>query len=896
MLRVLGIWTAMAAAGVFAGIPSGWEESFAAATNAAVEASAPMVFVFANEGCGICAKLEEAIESDEFAEWKEGAGAGYVYLFVRAKNRRETGVNAKSGAKAFARSAAGTIADDDDYLKAYPFVCLWWPKADGSFAVTNFTGTAEDMPVAATGRTLAGQFIASIENFAPLEDALSFGCGDAAGDRLEFESGTETIYVPFSRSGAWTATNAAVRVAVAWPDGEDGEYTLSFAVAATNAFLRLPVAGRWREGGQVAISAGGQVRRAQCVEAAPNSVANPYAPGEKAAGELTFGDWTLDAAAVRAGFAADPDGFFLAFYSGVQWCPYCKGMENSFLGTDGFREFLVANRVHLALYDQAKSEANGGGAQLLTFNAGTGQTSGAGYLSRHGLSGGEAAVKAALAETKELSEGAWLAPESTASRLSTPTMLLVGRNNQVLGRFAAWRDREGVFGDDVRYYDPAENIARLEDLLRLAGREDESSDYASTTKRIHEPGGESEAVFQINDRTECFIVRPGSAGVVSFAVAAPEAVRLELLQDGKTVAAGENKLSAALSSAGGLVLRLSAYQDYQTRRIAGKSSVFTARLTSVFEPAPAVNPYFGRKISASVMLSDAAGGLAGVATVKIAKSGRATVKIETAEGKTTFSGKLDSSGAATFVKNGAELALSLDAYGRLSVSRGDMDGQTDLSDQSVDFKPYQGYYTVAMIPPDGASGAGYTTLSVAAGGKVKVKAFLPDGKAFSASVAAAIADGALVVPVFKRTAKYSFAAAIEVLPDGAALWRDGDRLRLVESPGGAVWNGRTLDLFGGWYEAGTSEEEFREIFGLPAGRTVAIGGAASEANIKVNAKTGLFQGRAKFNGATGKIKGVLTPGWTDCGCGEDQTILPLGSGTFYYRRSGESFSLGVELR
>ena len=147
--------------------------------------------------------------------------------------------------------------------------------------------------------------------------------------------------------------------------------------------------------------------------------------------------------------------------------------------------------MQVALFDQAQLPANGGGSQLLTYIpsvehiANKDVVTGASYLSRHGLRDDADDVVHVRERTVNYSTVKWLTPETASVRLSNPTVLLIDANDNVVGRFNAWRDRNRELGHALgnKYYEPSENLARLDDLLALASRGSERQDYASATDR-----------------------------------------------------------------------------------------------------------------------------------------------------------------------------------------------------------------------------------------------------------------------------------------------------------------------------------------------------------------------------------------------------------------------------
>lgn len=597
-----------------------WMGKFADATNLAQRASAPMVLFWANENCTECEKLEVAVNTDEFKTW-QSTHSDYIYCYVQGKNGKDVAPNADSGVFTFARTAAGKLTATKALTK-YPFICLYWPQANGSVKATAFVGRTGEMTVKSAGLSLVEQFEQSIEGyFAGYEVAsVGFRCGDSAGtiglanrnDRLEAEPSTSVVRVPLARSGAIAGTTVSSLV-VAWPGGIKPVETnsITWASLETNKFIdvdmTLPDGADFpEEGTRIELSlldASMEVVATNgitFVRQKANSCTNPYWIGERTADTLGFSEWTHDYDIVREKVNAGKADYTLALFSGTLWCPYCRGIDDSFFVTDAFREWCESNRVQVALFDQAQLPANGSGSQLLSyvrsvehiFN--TDVVTGASYLSRHGLADTDPAVVAVRERTVLYSTSKWLAPEATAVRLGNPTVLLIDRNDNVVGRFSSWRDRDNIYGDATfgnKYYEPTENIGRLNDLLKLADRGSEAQDYASTTTNTMEIGGTVISTLQCNDAKDHFLLTLPSRGRAVFGVSentADRQVRLAIVRDGTEIAAStsgvlEVEFTRADVAAKRLVLRVTAPELSGTARFDGASTVFDATVTNAFE-------------------------------------------------------------------------------------------------------------------------------------------------------------------------------------------------------------------------------------------------------------------------------------------------------------------------
>ena len=597
-----------------------WMNDFAAATNLAHATSTPMVLFWANQGCTFCGYLEEAVNTSTFKAW-QAAHADNIYCYVQGVNSKDVAPNAGANVIKFARSAAGTLPASK-YLSQYPFICLYWPQPTGKPKVTSFVGRTGKMLVPATGRTLEQELEDSISKFfsgySPSIE-LGFRCGDVAGtlglenrtDRLEAEPATQYVDVPLFRRGSVAGQSRSTLV-VKWPDGirPVTSNIVNWAALETNAYvsvdLTLPGGASFPEGGRLELTlldASGQIVATNgitFVALKPNACTNPYWVGERTVDTLGFAEWTHDYDLVRAKVAAGKADYTLAVFSGTLWCPYCHGMEESLLKSDAFKAWCAANRVQVALFDQSQTAANGGGSQLLTYAPGTEHiantdtVTGASYLSRHSLRDDDPDAVRIRAAPARYSQTDWLAPESTSARLSNPTVLLIGPDDKVVGRFRAWRDRNRTFGHELgdKYYDPEENLARLDDLLKLAARGDERQDYASTTTNVLDLGGTVVSTLQVNDVTDHYLLKPTSRGKAVFSVAdktADRTIRLALVRDGVEVASSTDgdlsvEIARADLAAKRLVLRVSAPELSGASVRVGPDTAFDATIISAFEP------------------------------------------------------------------------------------------------------------------------------------------------------------------------------------------------------------------------------------------------------------------------------------------------------------------------
>ena len=573
-----------------------WIGDFTLAKSFAERTRTPMILLYSKSGCDYCNQLKSALKGDttsKFTTWQAGEGAKFIYCLSSV-------------------SAASKFAKPEDSGKL-PFVSLYWPNG-ATTNKYNFTARISDNvttngqdpgKLAALVIDKATEFFAGYSEYAGGE----FKVSGVAGDRLEaVEKGATTkVAVPLTRKDATEAYHNVLKVgssdgeinstlAVDWAVGEDAksiEVTLSAGLTAgTTVSLQL-------------LDADGKSVASSCIYivAKPeNSVINPSWRAQ----DFTVGEWTLNYAAATNAVATGAAEKLLVLFDGTLWCPYCKGMEASLLADAAFPAWAKANRLALMQFDQgrASTPATAAGTRaprLTTYEpdpktAGDDTVSGAAYVSRTML---DSVTADAIIDLTTEYTAKFLAPNSTSARMSQPSMLLV-KNEKVVGRFTAYRDAD-------RVYEVKENLARLDDFLKLWERDDESSDYLQTTLRSHEIGGAASAIdFQLSDRNEYFRLTGAAAGRLTFSavnsVAGREVV-LSLYADGKVVAVGTNSLSTVAGAdlaKSSLYLGLTAYPSTSEKFFADAAfttSCFRTTLTSSFEAIPGSVAFRDRELA-----------------------------------------------------------------------------------------------------------------------------------------------------------------------------------------------------------------------------------------------------------------------------------------------------------
>ena len=566
-----------------------WNWNFHEAKQIADEQHIPMVLFWGGADCTVCQSVEAALEEAEVVDWQTNRKLVMVFQEGTDDEMKE-----------LTRNPSGI----------FPYICVYWNRGD--YTTTNrFSGVvvgSSHWP--ATGRTIGEHFIKSVElyisDYQPSEcNSGDFACGDNAGNRLEMVYGkTEWVGVPLARvrgSVPFEATNHVVATfprktgipvstnTVIWAEGQETELVK----------VAIPLVGpeKWIGDSGVTLTLYNSewrlVGTRQIMMAEDeNCPSNPLWLGE----EFALGKWTLD---YDAATNASNASCTLVLFTGALWCPYCKGIEGSLLKPGSlFYDWAAENRVALAEFDQGRASlpATAAGTRaprLMTYEpdpnlAANATVSGTGYLSRHMVERGPA--EAVLSNTT-FHTAKWLAPESTAARLSQPTILLV-RDDEVVARFSAYRDAD-------KNYDVSENLARLNDFLKLADGPGERNSYRTTTSLRHAVGGGSSSdTLQISDRTRFYALDGAAAGELTVRRLDDGGIPVtySLQQGAKTLASGLGgftyELGKATVAAGDLYLKVTAFTNTSVK-IFYQTGLATSIFKTSFETSQVLVPEEG---------------------------------------------------------------------------------------------------------------------------------------------------------------------------------------------------------------------------------------------------------------------------------------------------------------
>ena len=785
----------------------------------------------------------------------------------------------------------------------------------------------------------------------------SFVMGTSATDRLEADSNTEVVYVPLTRATTTKAASSLLvakalgmttkTYSVSWKAGEDRVNVAVEMPAKVTAGRKMTLTLQDTDGSTRATSS------ITFVKDVANSPLNPHWVGDYTAKTLPYGEWTMDFDVAKAKVATY-GGKILAMFAGPLWCPNCEAMDTDVLASSKFQKWAKSEKLVLVIFDQG--EASGPSTpegtargRLLTFTPSTDGVSGASYLSRHGIDSLSDDVADVIDRVTELTD-AWLPPESTAARLSNPCVLLLDdAGTGVDARFV--RQAEG------HTMDLNENLSRFKDLLTLAG-DDETECYRTTTPLALAAGESTTAEFHINRRTTVWALDGLSldeyfAATVTSDDRSAQDVYLSLVdEDGKTLASGRNRLvleeplSSVASSTEGLYLDATSFGSTSTVARAtfyGSKTSFAAKVSvncSEGEPQvmeefssltkaelKAANENLCAKKSATIPVYETLLGgktLAGALTVSLSTANRISAKFV---GATTlsFSGTWQeintASGKvyATLAKGGSALDLEMDADGVISAvidGVGEGEARTDAA------KSFAGAYTVTLVPVDETEGIGTLAIKVTGAGKATVSGTVGAGVAVSASGTLSLnSDDTATLPVFVNKRSYgTLALALRFAPNASATWGSAGSMSTVtaEPDCAALWTvdgeNETFDVYGGYWKNGATPKTACDDFEMPAEMTVSIGGeevadvtAAGKGftyekgvfkSLSLSRTTGVLTGKktVTVNGksVTATIKGVVMPGWYDCGC-ESEPVFerPFAAGMMTYKANGQTVTESI---
>lgn len=369
-----------------------------------------------------------------------------------------------------------------------------------------------------------------------------------------------------------------------------------------------------------------------------------------------------------------------------------------------------------------------------------------------------------------------------------------------------------------------------------------------------------------------------------------------------------------------------------------------ATITITVDDPKEANPFIGFARAAQTVplfaeYEEGTNVVAAMLTFSATAANRLTAKLQEfgSAATTSFSGSWKDYDPSTGVastelatRTGRTLSLAMDPDGIVAaeIDGGAYVGEIDAHDSS--FEEWAGSYTVTFPEnpsEDGDASMAFATLTISDKGVVKWSATLSNGQVASGTSRLYGSDGKTAfAPLFKSTAKYAFSSLLKIRKSGGETWADQTANQIIhDAPGTVTLESIGDDVairaaLGGWWTQNIQPSALLDTFEYgndlllvseamePYEVSASASGFAFKAaatrtdRLTYTKKTGAFAGSISLVTATGatvraNIKGVLLPGWDDCGCVEPEegeaalVTRPFGAGIISYRvRTGRTMT------
>lgn len=134
-------------------VPGEWNGDLDVALAAARKTHRPLLLVHVSKGCPVCVRLNHALDGEAFSQWQKARNLFMVYRVSGSES------DLRDKSRDFIVSATGSNP-------GFPYICLYWPKADGTTNSVAFAGRRGDM---CKGETFS---VFSVEIMTALDRAL----------------------------------------------------------------------------------------------------------------------------------------------------------------------------------------------------------------------------------------------------------------------------------------------------------------------------------------------------------------------------------------------------------------------------------------------------------------------------------------------------------------------------------------------------------------------------------------------------------------------------------------------------------------------------------------------------------------------------------------------------
>jgi hypothetical protein len=503
---------------------SGPQGAFAEYTNLAARLNIPLIVYWGNEGCPLCNAFVGQLNTPLVQGWVGNQKVLFLALKGLVSEDGYVGYN-------WIRSH---LADPN---ASYPWVGFYWKKTSGELvqnaaSYANKTGQQfiDAMDVWLTGYDNNGVLYTTMGG--------KFACGNIPTARLEAESTTTAVEVPFVRTKGFQ-TPGTNHLVVTYPGPvSDPVYAapasgityidVPVSTVQTNTFLWAP-----GDTNKTFVLTGLNTHYAvdQKVElllldnelkpvdtnaityvaAVPNSVQNPFFDKEPGVGE-----WTMDLEkATNATAQTSGEAYTLVLFTGVFWCPYCIGMEENVFSSADFKTFTQNKNIRLVMFDNPRRDATPPTILRHAVDSSRTKFSGSAYLSRNGITVEQAEAKL-IANSNQQYNAGWLFPGTT--RIGYPTLLLLRKDGTVAGRVGLERNgttaTNAVTGVKSYPYDLAPALLRLTEALTLVNdAKEENNGHRTWTDETLSKDGTDAAQLSASDKNDVYLLTDIGTGI-----------------------------------------------------------------------------------------------------------------------------------------------------------------------------------------------------------------------------------------------------------------------------------------------------------------------------------------------------------------------------------------------
>ena len=474
-----------------------WHGGFDKCLEKADNEHIPMFAMWSNTGCSHCEAVYTTIVTERFVNWRRGTGSniGKIILLLMKGGSEGNGYETWSEGYDWAWGPGHTLG-------LYPFTVMYWNKGDGTVIREHNVG--ERLTGYTGGEIGCESLITWLETtFADWKGVTgsptsgsTFIVGTKPASRLEAEVGTTTyVDIPLARTNGvftagtnyLTATFGGATIAseqpVIWLDDEEttmARLSIKGVNGAVGDVIELSLA-------DDTVTNFLGTSTITFVENQQGTIENPLWFGERTAGTLAAGEWTMDLnVATNRTARQSGSAYTLVAAVGSLWCPDCKRLATNLTDKAAFTNWAKSRNVALVQVDAPYG--TGDGPTLLTYTE-TWNRSGAGYLSRKMADPSLAAY--AFASNRVLYTETWNNIYSDGrSRIKLPTLLLMDKAARVVARI----------DDDTLSFDPAFMIQRLDEMIDTAADqgEENNAQWFSTGDKVSCPGTKSATVSAVD--------------------------------------------------------------------------------------------------------------------------------------------------------------------------------------------------------------------------------------------------------------------------------------------------------------------------------------------------------------------------------------------------------------